>query len=162
MKKIKGQKTTKFLTGGLLCAFGLAGLGCQPNQTILKDVVSPTPTPLSTVDLKKTSVEEDVRDMQTADFDYILVFRRKDGGLFDDEDRKYLRQNTPLETNRWAKSDDGRAYVAGSGFGFTPEQLEALKKRFVIEDFSKPEVKNDANNAVNTNANKAVNVDVNK
>lgn len=155
MKKIKDQKT-KFLTGGFIFAFGLIGLNCQPNPTILKDV-TPPPTPLSTVELKKTSVEEDVRDMQTANFDYILVFRRKDGGAFDDEDRKYLRQNTPLETNRWTKSDDGRAYIAGSGFGFAPEQLEALKKRFVIEDFSKPEVKNAANNAVNSNANKTTN-----
>lgn len=147
----------------LFLSIAVVGFGCQPNQTVLQDVAPPAPTPLSTVELKKTTVQEDLRDMQTADFDYVLVFRRKDGGVFDDEDRKYLRQNTPIETNRWTKSEDGRAYVAGSGFGFTPEQLEALKKRFVVEDFSKPEVKNAANsNAANVNANANTAANANK
>lgn len=131
----------------------LLSLGCQPNQTILKDVPPPA-TPLATAETKKTTFEQDLRDMQTADFDYILVFRRKDGGAFDDDDRKYLRQNTPLETNRWTKSDDGKAYIAGSGFGFTPEQMEALRNRFIIEDYSKPEIKEAANKAANTDTNK--------
>lgn len=134
---------------------GLVWLGaaCQPNQTILKDAAPPTP--LATVESKKTTFEEDLREMQTADFDYIFVFRRKDGGLFDEEDRKFLRQNTPLETNRWTKSDDGRAFIAGSGFGFTPEQMTALQNRFIVADHSKPEIKEAANKAVKTETNKA-------
>src|SRR5689334_696778 len=83
----------------------LLGVGCQPNQTILKDAAPPTP--MQTAETKKTSFEQDLRDMQTANFDYIFVFRRKDGGEFDKEDQKYLRQNTPPETNRWVRTDDG-------------------------------------------------------
>src|SRR5688572_7415250 len=64
----------------------LFGGGCQPNQTILKDA-APPPTPLETVEMKKTSLEEDLREMETADFDYIFVFRRKDGGVFDKDDQ---------------------------------------------------------------------------
>jgi hypothetical protein len=129
----------------------LLALGCQPNQTILKDV-APPPTPLSTVELKKTSFEQDLRDIQSANFDYIFVFRRKDGGEFDKEDQKYLRQNTPPETNRWVRTDDGKAYIAGSGFGFSPENMQALQQRFNVEDYSKPEVKEAANKTANTNA----------
>ena len=92
--------------------------------------------------------------MQTADFDYIFVFRRKDGGVFDKDDQKYLRNNTPLETNRWRKSDDGKAFIAGSGFSFTPEQMTALRNRFIVEDYSKPEFKDAANKTANTNTNK--------
>jgi len=124
--------------------------GCQPNKTILKDV-PPPPTPLETVEMKKTSFEQDLRDMQTANFDYIFVFRRKDGGVFDNDDRKYLRQNTPPETNRWTSTDEGKAFVAGSGFNFSPEQMDALRNRFIVEDFSKPEIKEAANKAANAN-----------
>ncbi len=134
----------------------LLSLGCQPNQTILKDA-APPPTPMATVESKRTSLEEDLKEMRTADFDYILVFRRKDGGVFDKDDQKYLRDNTPLETNRWRKSDDGKAFIAGSGFGFAPEQMAALRDRFIVEDYSKPEVKEAANNA-----NYTVNVEINK
>jgi hypothetical protein len=140
--------------------------GCQPNQTILKDVPPPSPTPLATAETQKTSFEQDLKDMQAANFDYIFVFRRKDGGVFDNDDRKYLRRNTPPETNRFWLSDNDKAYIAGSGFAFTPEQMEALRNRFIVEDYSKPEVKEAANNATNananTNANKTVKPQANK
>lgn len=147
---------SKALVFSSLVMMVLLSLGCQPNQTILKDA-APAPTPLATVESAKTTFEEDLKEMRTADFDYILVFRRKDGGAFDKDDQKYLRDNTPLETNRWRKSDDGKAFIAGSGFGFTPEQMTALRDRFIIEDYSKPEIKEAANNA-----NYTVNVEINK
>jgi len=166
MKKIrsereKGRKREREIYGSfrapvsfLILSLTLFGVGCQPNPTIMKDVAPPSPSPLETVEMKKTTFEEDLREMQTADFDYIFAFRRKDGGAFDSDDRKYLRQNTPLETNRWRQSDDGRAFIAGSGFGFTPEQLEALRSRFIVEDYSKPETRQAANKPANTgNAN---------
>ncbi len=139
----------------LILGLILFGAACQPNQTILKDA-APPPTPMETVETRTTSFEEDLREMRTADFDYILVFRRKDGGTFDKDDQKYLRENTPLETNRWRKSDDGKAFIAGSGFGFTPEQMAALRNRFVVEDYSKPEIKEAANKAA-ANSNKPAN-----
>jgi hypothetical protein len=131
----------------------LLSFGCQPNQTILKDA-APAPTPMETVATKITSFEQDLRDMQTANFDYIFVFRRKDGGVFDKDDRKHLRENTPPETNRFILTDEGKAFIAGSGFGFTPEQMTALQNRFIVEDFSKPEIKEAANKTANTEINK--------
>ena len=140
----------------LSVTFGLVlfGIACQPNQTILKDA-APPPTPMATVESKKTTFEEDLREMKTADFDYIFVFRRRDGGEFDKDDQKYLRDNTPPETNRWRKSDDGKSFIAGSGFGFTPEQMTALQNRFIVEDYSKPEIKEAANKPANMNSNTA-------
>ncbi len=137
----------------VISLFALLNFGCQPNQTILKDA-APPPTPMSTVESRKTSFEQDLRDMQTAKFDYIYAFRRKDGGVFDKDDKKYLRDNTPLETNRWTSTDEGKAYIAGSGFGFSPENLDALQKRFIVEDYTKPEIKEVANKAANTETNK--------
>jgi hypothetical protein len=148
MKKLKRNKTesgkagkreskilafSKSVLFSLISILGLLSFACQPNKTILKDV-APPPTPMETVETKKTSFEQDLRDMQTANFDYIFAFRRKDGGVFDKDDKKYLRDNTPPETNRFILTDEGRAFIAGSGFNFSPEQTEALRSRFTVED----------------------------
>jgi hypothetical protein len=160
---------SKALFFSLIAVSSLLGFACQPNPTIMKDVAPPTP--METVETKKTSFEQDLRDMQTANFDYILVFRRRDGGIFDKDDRKYLRENTPPETNRFILTDEGKAFIAGSGFGFTPQHLEALQKRFMVEDYSKPEIKEAAagkaantqpTNTVNKNSNNAVKPPANK
>ena len=76
--------------------------------------------------------------MKTAGFDYIFVFRRKDGGVFDAEDKTYLKANSPAVTNRFILSDDDKAVIAGSGFEFPAENLEALRQRFNVEDYSSP------------------------
>jgi hypothetical protein len=137
-----------------ISAILLLNFGCQPNQEILKSA-PPPPTPMSTVESKKTSFEEDLRDMQTANFDYIYAFRRKDGGVFDKDDKKYLRENTPLETNRFILTDEGKAFIAGSGFGFSPENMDALRNHFIVEDYSKPEIKK-ANEEANKDVNKEI------
>lgn len=77
--------------------------------------------------------------MRTADFDFVYVFRRKDGSALDGEDKKYLRANSPAATNRFILSDANRAAIAGSSFRFEPENLAKLGERFAIENFSKPE-----------------------
>lgn len=89
-----------------------------------------------TVENEIPPFERDLQTMRTANFDFIYVFRRKDGGAFDAEDRKYLRTNAPPETNRFISTDDGRAFIAGSSYKFTAENLETLGKRFNIEDYS--------------------------
>ncbi len=104
---------------------------------------------METVEAKKTTLEEDLNEMRTANFGFIFVFRRKDGGVFDKEDQKFLCENTPPETNRWRRSDDGKAFIAGSWYTFSPEQLAALRGRFNVEDYSTPEAKEAANKAFN-------------
>ena len=156
-KKRKGEKEIYFLSKIFVCfSIALVSFGCQPNNTILKDA-PPPPTPMETVETKKNSFEKDLRDMETANFGYIFVFRRKDGGVFDKDDKKFLRQNTPPETNRFILSDEEKAFIAGSGFAFFPEQMTALRNRFAVEDYSKPEIKEAADKAANTNANKSTN-----
>lgn len=126
--------------------------GCQPNQQILNssrnDKVSP-PTPATTLAPRKTSFEQDLQEMEDAGFDYIFVIRRKDRGVFTDEDRQYLRENMPMEINRRVSSDNGKAFIFGSGFAVATEDIEKWKKRFDVEDRSKP--KKDQSNTANTN-----------
>jgi hypothetical protein len=80
----------------------------------------------------------------------IFVLRRKDGGTFDTDDAKYIRQNTPLETNRFIYSEERKILIIGSGFSLPLENIEALKNRYNFEDLSKPievEVKDSPANA---------------
>ena len=79
--------------------------------------------------------QNDVRTMETANLKYVLTFRRFDGGAFDAEDKSYLRTNLPT-TNRVILSDGGKAYIVGTNYKFPPENLEVLRLRFKIEDFS--------------------------
>lgn len=107
-------------------------------------------------EVKLTEVERNIKSLQTANLQYIFVFRRKDGGVFDSENRAFLKNNLPAETNRFYLSDDEKTVVAGSSFKFEPEMLEKLSERFNIEDFSSPT--SDENSNVNqTNDNKNTN-----
>jgi len=101
---------------------------------------------------KQTAFEQDLQSMKTANFEYIFVFRRKDGGAFDSEDRKYLRANSPTATNRFISADDDKAFIAGSKYKFPPENLEILRQRFNVEDYSEPK-ESQLEDKTNTNAN---------
>ena len=77
--------------------------------------------------------------MQTADFNFVYVFRRNDGGELDPDDRAFMSSNIPYEINRKKISDGGRALVIGSNFRLPAENFKALRERFAFEDYSKPE-----------------------
>jgi len=129
---------------GFILLFTLSGFGCQSLVTPVANLQTPTPTP----EAPKTG--DDVADkleyVQKGAFDFVYVFRRKDGAALDSEDRKYLRAYSPIETNYWVVTDDQKAAIAGSNYQFPPESLDALKKRFNVEDLSKPkETKPEAN-----------------
>lgn len=83
----------------------------------------------------KTPFEQDVQYVRDGQFTYILVFSRKDGGVFDKGDVDYLKANSPKETNQWVKTEEGHRVIAGTNFEFTTENLDALRKRFNVEDY---------------------------
>lgn len=158
MKLIKRINKTRKITYRivLLSVFAvliLTNLACE-DSSAQKNSNAANASP----EVKLTAVEKDVKSMQTADFQYIFVFRRKDGGVFNGEDKTYLKTNSPADTNRFLLSDDDKAVVAGSSYEFTPENLEKLDKRFNIENHST--VKKTENNtnqmADNSNINKTV------
>ncbi len=111
--------------------FSLTNFAC--NYAPLKENPLPAPPPAED---KQAQFQSDLETMKTANFEYIFVFRRKDGGEFGSEDRKYLKTNSPPETNRFISTDDGKAFIAGSKYKFPPENLEVLQMRFNIEDYS--------------------------
>ena len=124
-------------------------VACQANQAILNS--QPKPVADSSPEQPKDPFQRALRGVQSGDFTYILVFRRKDGGVFVKEDNRFIKANTPRETNQFVLTDDERAVIAGSNFPFPPENTKILSERFNIEDFSKPEAKTANNNTNNSN-----------
>ena len=101
-----------------------------------------------------TEFEREIKAMKTAKFDYIFVFRRKDGGVLTDEDKQFIREKAHYATNRFSLSKDGTTVFAGSNFKFDDDSLNELKERFDFQDFSKPvsELENKRKPAANSNS----------
>lgn len=88
----------------------------------------------------QTPFEKALFSVRVGDFDQVLVFRRRDGGVFTDEDKQFLRNNQPREqgreVNRWAQCEDEKCFVAGTNFKFSKGNLTALQSRFDVKDYS--------------------------
>ncbi len=126
-----------------LTLFLVLSAGCGANDGILK---SGKETPgSSNVQPRMSAFEEDLGSMRTADFSFVYVLRRKDGGKIDAEDRSVIKAQT-TDANRRMSSDDDKAFIIGTNTQIPPQNMMALYKRFAVEDYSPPPV-------ANTNAN---------
>jgi hypothetical protein len=89
---------------------------------------------------KKPDVTEKLEYVQQGDFEYVLLFRRRDGAALDSADRKFLREKSSALINQWVVTDDGTAAIAGTNFRIDPKNLAELRKRFLVDDYSKSAV----------------------
>ena len=148
--------TTKMRTITVVLTSLIAVLlsACQPNAVILNSKPA-APSNAAPTDSGGgfDSFDKDLEAMRTADFDFIYVFRRKDGGVLTGADKKYLKANSPASTNRFVLSDADKAVVAGSKFKFSAENIAALESYFNVENYSKPETQNAPNANTNVRAN---------
>ena len=113
---------------------------CGPNETILRSGsnVSESPAAASTAKPLSDSSEAEVENMRTADFEIILVLRRKDGGVMRSDDKAFIRGIT-ASANRRSLVDSDRAVVIGSNAPVPADVLKQLNDRFNVQNFSKPE-----------------------
>lgn len=114
--------------------------GCQPSQRILEDSkknATPEPTENTSSESTRDDFEDLLKSVQTGNFEYIYAFRRKDAEVLNGEDKKFLKENSPGETNQRVLTSDGKAVIMGSNYLFTPENLQNLKKRFEVKDYSR-------------------------
>ena len=91
-------------------------------------VVTPSATPL-------TGFEKDLQYIRNGGFTYVWIFSRKDGKALDRDDGAFLRTNAPQVVD-WVTTDEGKKVIGGTNFNLEQGNLEALKKRFVTEDYS--------------------------
>lgn len=80
---------------------------------------------------------ERLKDLRTANFEFIFVFRRKDGAELTSEDKQFLKATAQPEPNRLVLTGDKKAVIAGSNFVFEEKVLQNLRSRFNVEDYSK-------------------------
>lgn len=84
----------------------------------------------------KSDFERSLDTVRRGQYVKIYVIRRKDAEALQPDDKAYLRASTPMETGMWIVTDDNRTAIAGAGFEFEPKHLDALNKRFTVEDYT--------------------------
>jgi hypothetical protein len=102
--------------------------GGKPTSEPVTATSSPAPTP-------KTGFEADLEYVRKGQYTYIWIFSRKDGKPLDKDDSAYLRKNAPQVVD-WITTDQGKRVIAGTNFDLAQGNLELLKKRFVVEDYT--------------------------
>lgn len=128
----------------LLAAFAILFAACGANEGILK---SGKDTPSSSnIQPGKSSFDQDLDSMRTADFRFVYVLRRKDGGVIDAEDKSVIKLQT-VDMNRRVASDNDKAFIISSNAMLPPKNMRALLEHFSVENYSPPL---DANANANT------------
>jgi len=105
------------------CSGGNANSGGSPGAQS-----SPAPSP-------KRGFEADLDYVRKGQYTYVWVFSRKDGKPLDRDDGAFLRTNAPQVVD-WVTSDEGKKVIAGTNFDLAKGNLELLKKRFNVEDYT--------------------------
>lgn len=109
-------------------------LSCTRDQTTNAPAGSPVSQP-SPAASPLTGFERDLQFIRNGQYTFVLVVSRKDGKPLDKEDGDFLRKNATQVVD-WVISDGGKKAIGGTNFNFEEGNMELLKKRFVIEDYS--------------------------
>ena len=83
----------------------------------------------------KVGFEADLEYVRKGMYTYVWVFSRKDGKPLDKDDGAYLRTNAHQVVD-WVTTDQGKKVIAGTNFDLAQGNLDLLKKRFVVEDYT--------------------------
>ncbi len=100
----------------------------ETQEEIASAPSSPKPTP-------RNQFERDLQYVRNGGFTYIWAFSRKDGKPLDRDDGDFLRKNAPQVVD-WVTTDEGKKVLGGTNFDLEKGNLELLKKRFVVENYS--------------------------
>ena len=126
----------KIVLGIWLALIVATGTSCGPNQRIIESsqensaAVSQSAESNSTPTVR--TFDQDLTAMRTADFNFVYVFRRRDGGVLNADDKAFISNTTPPEMNRKTLSDGGKAVIVGSNFRMPAEILNVFKSRFAF------------------------------
>ena len=112
----------------------LGACGGSPPPTTSNSSPTPAASPTA-IPSPLTGFEKDLQYIRNGGHTYIWVFSRKDGKPLDKDDSAFLRTNAPQVVD-WVTTDEGRKVIAGTNFNLEEGNLEALKKRFVAEDYT--------------------------
>lgn len=121
--------------GSLILILVLLLAGCSGSAPRNSDNNAAAPTPASPAPSPLKGFEADLQYIKNGQYTYIWVFSRKDGKPLEPADSTFLRTNAPQVVD-WVTTDEGKKVIGGTNFNLEEGNLEALKKRFVAEDYS--------------------------
>lgn len=121
---------------GALMVLALFFCACGGSPTVSNNAPVATPsTAASPLPSPLTGFAKDLQYIRNGGYTYVWVFSRKDHKPLDKDDSAFLRTNAPQVVD-WVTTDEGKKVIAGTNFNLEEGNLEALKKRFVTEDYS--------------------------
>ena len=120
---------------GLILVLTLGACSGGAPQTPNTNTTTATATPAGPSPSPLTDFEEALRFVRNGQYTYVYVFSRKDGKPLQSEDSDYLKINAPQLVDKAATKDKMKV-VGGTNFNLEEGNLELLKKRFVVEDYS--------------------------
>jgi hypothetical protein len=85
---------------------------------------------------KPSAFERDLASVQRNNYRKVYVISRPDGAALNADDKSYLKTNMPIETTMRILTDEDRRLIVGTNFDLKPEHLDALNRRFRIEDYT--------------------------
>lgn len=121
----------------LLLLAVLPGQGCNHSNGLAnRSDIAPSPS-VSAVPTTSphSTFQGDLQFVRNGQYTFIWVFSRKDGKPIDKEDASFLRTNAPQVVD-WVSTDEGKRVIGGTNFDLEQGNLEMLKKRFVVENYS--------------------------
>lgn len=118
----------------VLCIGLIAAVACHkaetPEATVAEPAASPKPQASPLVGFAR-----DLQYIKNGQYAYIYVFSRRDGKNLEPSDSAFLRTNAPQMVD-WAITEEGKKVIGGTNFNLEEGNLDLLKKRFVVEDYS--------------------------
>jgi hypothetical protein len=133
---MKSMTLLRLFAGFAFVASFLVLTGCHRNTNNGAPAVpESSPSQTSNEPTPRSAFERDMQYVRNSQFTYVWVFSRKDGKPLDKDDAAYLRTNAPQVVD-WVTTDEGKKVIGGTNFDLAQGNLDLLKKRFVVEDYS--------------------------
>jgi len=121
----------------LSLALSLMLAGCiKANKDSKASSSDEAQTQSSPVGSPLTGFAKDLQYVRNGQYTYVWVFARKDSKPLDKDDANFLRTNAPQVVD-WVTTDEGKKVIGGTNFNLEEGNLALLKKRFMVEDYSK-------------------------
>ena len=118
----------------VILVVGLTAVGCHKGETPQATVNAPAESPKPQAS-PLVGFAKDLQYIKNGQYTYIYVFSRKDGKNLEKSDSDFLRTNAPQMVD-WAITDEGKKVIGGTNFNLEEGNLELLKKKYVVEDYS--------------------------
>jgi hypothetical protein len=116
----------------IVLALFLTACGGSTNTANETASASPQPSGQSS---PLSEFEKDLQFIRNGGFTYVWLISRKDGKPLEPGDNIFLKLNAPQVVD-WVVTDQRRKVFAGTNFNLEEGNLEVLKRRYNVEDYS--------------------------